>query len=146
MLCAHVEPGARPFATLFVIEDYLGLASGLVACRTCGTTWLLELIDLSGGSRAFRVASVEPGHAAAMIRTLTRGTCDINRARGEIENLETRSPLQPVVLTMAADVVLGVQAVPLAEVPRAHWLALPCDGQWLASDGYVRTRGSEERP
>jgi hypothetical protein len=137
MTCEHVAPGASPFVTLFVIEDHLGLASGIVECRECSATCLLELIDIAGERRAYRVATVAPAHAAAMIRTFTRGTCDINRARGELQNLESASPLRPVVLVMAGAEIVAVRPVALADLPRAHWRELPCDGRWLGIQGRV---------
>ena len=133
MLCEHAQPGTEPFETLFVIEDYLGLASGIVACRTCDTRYLLELIDLAGPRRAYRLAEVEGAHADAMIRTLTRGTCDINRARSEVQNLESRSRLEPEVLAMEGQRV--VQRVSGAVIPTEHWRELPCDGRFLALAG-----------
>lgn len=37
MLCAHIQIGTTPFETLFVLEEHLGLASGLVR-RIIGET------------------------------------------------------------------------------------------------------------
>jgi hypothetical protein len=132
MLCSHVRYGTTPFETLFVVEEHLGLARGLLECRTCGTTYLLEMIDLRGNDRAYRIAEVASSHARAFARTLTRGTCDINRADGELQHLEMRSRLLPAVVTMTGGTVTGVRVLPdTTKVPKLHWRALPCDGKWL---------------
>ena len=132
MLCAHVRLGVAPFERLFVIEEHLGLARGLVECKSCRSTYLLELIDLRGNDRAYRVAELDSSHAHALVRTLTRGTCDINRAEGELHHLENRSALLPAVVTMRGGLVIGVRSLPdTRNVPKEHWRALPCDGQWL---------------
>jgi hypothetical protein len=133
MLCEHIRPGDTPFETLFVLEEHLGLASGLVECRTCGTTYLLELIDLAGSDRAYRVMDVEPGHAQAMVRTLSRGSCDIQRAQSEVHNLESQSTLLDVTISMnGSDVTEVRQAASNGEIPKDHWRMLPCDGTWLS--------------
>lgn len=134
MLCEHTQPGTSPFETLLVIEDHLGLASGIVACRRCGATYQLELIDLDSRQRAYRVSEVDRAHADAVTRTLTRGSCDINRAESEVQHLDNRSKLLPVVLVLEGGEVVRLHQLPgLAEVPRSHWRALPCDGRWLGS-------------
>ena len=132
MLCSHVTPQAQPFETLFVIEEHLGMASGLVECRACHASYLLEMIDLAGNQRAYRVTEVDSAHAIAMVRTLSRGTCDTERARGEVQNLESRSQLLNVTLNMQGGTVINVvPASATAEIPKQHWRALPCDGRWL---------------
>jgi hypothetical protein len=133
LLCSHIKPGTTPFETLFVLEEHLGLASGLVECRSCGATYLLELIDLVDHDRAYRVTNVDPAHAGAMIRTLSRGTCDIHRAQAEVQNLEGQSALLDVTLSMLGNQVTGVvQAASTREIPKDHWRNLPCDGRWIA--------------
>ena len=132
MLCKHIRPGDAPFETLFVLEEHLGLASGLVECRTCGTTYLLELIDLAGSDRAYRVMDVEPGHAQAMVRTLSRGSCDLQRAQSEVHNLESQSTLLDVTISMNGSDVTEVRQASNGEIPKDHWRMLPCDGTWLS--------------
>ncbi len=133
MLCSHIKPGATPFETLFVLEEHLGLASGLVECTSCEATYLLELIDLAGNDRAYRVTTVEPAHAHAMVRTLSRGTCDIQRAASEVQNLESRSTLLNVTISMNGSIIIGLGWVAdTVEIPKDHWRTLPCDGRWVS--------------
>jgi len=133
MLCPHIRIGVAPFKTLYVLEEHLGLARGLVQCHACAATYLLELIDLVGNTRAYRVAEVDSAHAQATVRTLSRGSCDINRAEGEVQHLESRSSLLPVVVAMEGGLVTGLRQLnDLGELPLSQWRDLPCDGQWLA--------------
>ena len=95
---------------------------------------MLELIDLAGTARAYRVAEVEPDYARAMVRTLTRGTCDINRAQAEVQNLESQSTLLGVTISMNGDEVTGSRRLGTGEIPREHWRSLPCDGTWVTRE------------
>ncbi|MCZ6657060.1 MAG: hypothetical protein O7C67_07155 [Gammaproteobacteria bacterium] len=116
-----------------MLEEHLGLASGLVECKSCEATYLLELIDLAGNDRAYRVTAVEPVHAHAMVHTLSRGTCDIQRAASEVQNLESRSTLLNVTISMHGSIIIGLDRVAdTVEIPRDHWRTLPCDGRWLS--------------
>ena len=133
MLCSHIKLGTTPFETLFVLEEHLGLASGLVECTSCEATYLLVLIDLAGNDRAYRVAAVEPAHAHAMVHTLSRGTCDIQRAVSEVQNLESQSTLLNVTISMNGSTVIGLGRVTdTRDIPRDHWRTLPCDGRWVS--------------
>jgi hypothetical protein len=134
-LCKHIRPGSYPFQTELVIDEHLGLAEAVVRCRECRLAYLLEMVDWSGHSRAYRVSCLAPEHAEHLVRTLTRGSCDIRRAGAEIQHLQTSSRLarQLLVVDMRGPVIEAL--VPLSDavsIPTQGWRQLPCDGSWIA--------------
>lgn len=134
VLCAHIQPGACPWETELVIDDHLGPTECLVACRTCGRAYLLELLDWLGSQRLFRVRAPSPDAVALLTRDLDRGSCDLGRAREEVRHVSLSSDRLPVVLlydTKTASLVARIALEDPGDVPWAGWRDLPCDGTWI---------------
>lgn len=121
------------FDTLLVLDEHMGPADVLLRCRRCARHFLFEMIDLHKTARVYRVAAVDGEHATKMVRTLTRGSCDIRRAGAEVHNLQTNSTLLPMVVTMHNNRITHVNTLPdTRDIPKQSWRQLPCDGSWVA--------------
>lgn len=103
-------------------------------CSTCNQTYLIELLDISGIQRAFRLTAIEQAIADQLIRDLTRGSCDAQRAATEVQAVKTLygpSTLWLVTRHGAfSDIQLNQADSPL---PNCSWRELPLDGRWLAN-------------
>jgi len=135
-LCDHVQPGGWPFEVELVIDDQLGFTDALVACRTCGEPYLLEMLDWRGRQRLLRVSTVDSKRVAGLLRNLGRGSCDLKRAGAEVQHLQAGATFSPWLLLIDATAMRIEALVPVPEdekLPTASWRALPCDGAWIAS-------------
>ena len=133
-LCEHVHPGEWPFQVELVLDEHLGPADALMRCRACGRFYLLEMLDLRGSARVMRVAPLQTAEAERLIRDLTRGSCDINRAGAEVQYMRMRAPLLPRLILMdtRGPALTAIADVPAdVRVPGRSWRDLPCDGSWV---------------
>ena len=138
-LCDHVRPGRWPFQVELVLDEHLGPTDSLVRCRECGRAYLLEMLDWRDSARVMRVAGLEAAHADRLVRDLTRGSCDVNRAGAEVQHVRSATPFSRRLLLVdtAGPVIDGVAGVPGGvRLPGASWRQLPCDGSWV---DYVRS-------
>lgn len=85
--CSHLDRGR--LEVVLPLDDYLGITEAVVRCSTCNQTYLIELLDISGIKRAFRLTAIEQAIADQLIRDLTRGSCDAQRAATEVQAVKT---------------------------------------------------------
>ncbi len=140
-LCDHVQSGGWPFVVELVIDEQMGFTDALVACRTCGTSYLLEMLDWRDRERLMRVSTVDSSRVAGLLRNLDRGSCDLRRASAEVQQLQTSATFSPWLLLMDSTTMRIVGVVPVPPdrmMPTDSWRALPCDGSWV---DYAQTRG-----
>lgn len=138
-VCGHVRPGQWPFRVELVLDDQLGFTEALVRCRHCGATYLLNMMDWRGPVRVMRMAPLARVHADALIRDLTRGSCDVHRAGAEVQHVRRLAPFSRTLLLMdtGGPLIEALVEVPAdVRVPAASWRELPCDGEWV---DYVRS-------
>ncbi|MFW6093057.1 MAG: hypothetical protein ACODAC_03715 [Pseudomonadota bacterium] len=132
--CEHVRPGAWPFDVRLTLDEHLGIAEALVSCRHCHRGYLLEMLDWRPPHRVMRVAMLPPGRLEELIRELTRGSCDISRARAAAHHMRTMAVISRWLLLVDAGVpvVEAVAAVPgEVRIPSESWRTLACDGRWV---------------
>ncbi len=116
------------------IDEHMGFTDALVRCTGCGAVYLLELLDQVGHYRALRISRVRQQHADALTHSLSRGSCDLNRAGDEIHHLRTSTQLAPWLLLVDwRQPVLQavVEAPPDRALPTISWRELPGDGWWV---------------
>lgn len=133
-LCEHFQPGTYPLAVDLLIDEHLGMTEALVHCRECGAPFLLELLDWRGSERLFRVGAPDPTAAAALLKDLARGSCDISRASAEVQQFSLMATRLPVLLLLHMGEPAIVACHPLDDpddVPGTGWRDLPCDGRWI---------------
>jgi len=136
-LCDHVQPGGWPFEIELVIDEQIGFTDALVSCRTCGSAYLLEMLDWKAHERLMRVSTVDSGRVRRLLHDIGRGSCDPKRARAEVQHLQTSSTYSPWLLLIdSRDVrITGLVPVPPdTPLPTPSWRQLPCDGSWLPQD------------
>jgi hypothetical protein len=130
--CSHLDRGR--LEVVLPLDDYLGIAEAVVRCSTCCQSYLIELLDISGIKRAFRLTAIEQTIADQLVRDLTRGSCDAQRAATEVQAIKTRyvAPTLWLVTQHGAfsDIQLNQSHTPL---PTCSWRELPLDGRWLAN-------------
>jgi hypothetical protein len=133
-LCRHVTPGAWPFQAELVLDEHLGITDALMSCRDCGRFYLLEMLDWRDPVRVLRAAPMDAARAERLIRDLTRGSCDVNRAGAEVQHARSVTPFSRTLLLVdvRGPLIAAVADVPEDRpVPGASWRELPCDGTWV---------------
>lgn len=133
-LCDHVQPDTWPFEVELVIDEQVGFTDALVACRTCGTAYLLELLDWRGRQRLMRISTVDSARVAGLLHNLGRGSCDLKRAGAEVQQLQTSATFAPWLLLMDSIAMRIESILPVPadrRLPTASWRELPCDGGWF---------------
>lgn len=138
--CEHLRPGAWPLRVRLTLDEHLGFTDALVSCEACGRWYLLEMLDWRGPHRVMRISGVAADHGAAVVKDLSRGSCDVRRAGAELHHLRTLAVSSPRLLLVDAGgpVVEGVVPVPAGtRAPGAGWRELPCDGSWV---DYARSK------
>jgi hypothetical protein len=93
-LCAHLAaavPGAAPFtlAPDEIVAWWDGPVEAVVRCRSCGACGWLQLVDRDPQQelRMFALAALRTDDVALYFRDRARGSCDVGRARAELEAL-----------------------------------------------------------
>ncbi len=130
--CAHIEPPGAPELNVDrVLAMQVYPAEALATCASCGTGYLLELLDMQGDQCAYRVAAVDKTAFAATLKSLDKGSCDIQRGRDEIFNLAAGAlRLNRVLISRAG--AFNKWVVTAENLPSDSWQELPMDGSWLA--------------
>jgi hypothetical protein len=132
-----VQPDSWPFDIELVIDEQVGFTDALVSCRTCGSAYLLEMLDWRGHQRLMRVSTVDSRRVQRLLHDIGRGSCDPKRAGAEVQHLQTSSTYSRWLLLIDARKVRITALVPVPPdraLPTASWRQLPCDGSWLPQD------------
>ena len=115
--------------TLFVLDSHVQLTDAFVKCRRCDAHYLVELADLADGQGLFRVSAMAADAVEQTVRSLRKGSCDIDRARNEVFNLSTAAHELDGVLIMQDGAFSAFVPRPDGmTLPRCSWRELPCDG------------------
>lgn len=115
--------------TLFVLDSHVHLTDAFVQCRHCDAHYLVELADLGDGQGVFRISAIAADAVAQTIRSLHKGSCDINRARNEVFSLSTAArELDGLLLMRSGEFTAYVPRPDDLTLPRRSWRELPCDG------------------
>ena len=131
--CKHLAPGEWPFRIDLVLDAELSFTDALAHCTSCGATYVLELLDRRADQTLFRVSMPGQSASAGLLHSLSRGSCDLNRAGAEVQNLKSLQPYLPTLLLLdqqkpeIVDLV-GAGDTRLPATPTRH---LPCDGTWF---------------
>lgn len=135
--CSHLKSAHLAGGQLEVVlslDDYLGIAEALVRCPACHQHYLIELLDIKETRRAFRLTAIDPAIADQLVRDLTRGSCDAQRAATEVQTVKTLHAQSTFWLVAGngsfTDLELNNANAPL---PTCTWRELPLDGRWLAT-------------
>jgi hypothetical protein len=94
------------------------------------------MLDWQGNRRLFRVGAPAPEAARALLKDLSRGSCDLNRAGEEVRQFSLASRRLPVLLLIdmnARTIVMRAELDDARSVPGAGWRDLPCDGSRIAA-------------
>jgi len=114
---------------LYVLDSHLHMTDGFVQCADCGATFLVEMADTDNGTSLFRVSALSPSAVKDTIRSLQRGSCDINRARHEVFSVAGHAQELDALLIMQGGSFTHTVVRPAQLVlPKRSWRELPCDG------------------
>jgi hypothetical protein len=150
-LCAHLAaspPGRAPFtlAPGEIVEWWDGPVEAVVRCRTCGACGWLQLMDRDPQQRlsVFALAALRCEDAALYFRNRTRGSCDVARARAELEALvasagrfERLVAADPETAELAA-VAAYPEGLVSAREPWPQRLPPAEDARWFAPLGFAK--------
>ena len=133
--CAHLIEQID-LEVVYVLDSHLYPTDGFARCRRCDAAYLFEMADIEGEVSVFRVSVIDPDAMAATVRSLTKGSCDIQRARNEVFNLSTDSVELDQLLVMRAGEFCGVVPRPHGrELPRQSWRELNMNGRLIEALG-----------
>ncbi len=126
--CAHITLPNPELETVFVIDAHLQMADGFVRCCHCNAHYLVEMMDLQSATVLYRVARVEPDAVAKTVRSLTRGSCDINRARSEVFSVSNAAVTLDGFLILEQGQFSRWYDASSKDIPTGNWRDLPCNG------------------
>jgi hypothetical protein len=128
--CADLENGRLELEVL--LDDWFGIAEAIARCPECGQDYLLELLDIHGSMRAWRLAPLDADASRRLVRDLSRGSCDVNRAASEVHAVKAAHPVTGWVVVSADGSLAGLHLVETRS-PQTNrsWRDLPLDGDWL---------------
>ena len=136
-ICPHLAQHPD-LDVLLVTDATVTLADAFVQCRICRQHYLIELIDMQGQTSAFRISALPADAAASTLRSLTRGSCDVNRANAELTHISQVAEQLPGVLIRDESDTAQTLWSYLAntgqvQIPNKNWRNLPCNGQIIAA-------------
>ncbi|MDG2276386.1 MAG: hypothetical protein P8L31_00380 [Pseudomonadales bacterium] len=129
--CTHITRANPELETVFVIDAHLQMADGFVRCRHCDAHYLLEMVDLTPTTVLYRAARIEPAAVAKTVRSLTQGSCDINRARSEVFSVLNSATALDGLLTLEQGQFSQWYKTSRQTIPTGNWRDLPCDGSLI---------------
>ncbi len=119
-----------------VLDSHLYPTDGFARCRRCGAAYLFEMADIDGDVSVFRISAIASEVMDATVRSLSKGSCDINRAASEVFSLASDSVELDQLLVMRAGEFCGVVPRPHGrQIPRRSWRELNPDGRLIAALG-----------
>lgn len=128
--CEHLAAGQ--LTTELPLEDWFGTAEAITSCPICPAHYLIELLDIDGPRRAFRLTMLDKAAAALLIRDFTRGSCDPGRAAAEVNALKAQYPRTNFVIVSHDGSLRDLQLIHASQpLPSTHWRELPMRGEWL---------------
>ncbi len=131
--CEHLA-GEPTLHTELVLDAYLDLVDGFVRCAGCNQHYLLELVDLDADTRLYRVSLSDAAAVAATVRSINKGSCDLERARAEVLNLTTRSqPIEALLVKQRGRFQGLVPLAPEITLPATSWRERPHTGDVIAA-------------
>ncbi len=131
-VCQHLVEQPE-LETLFVLDSHVHLTDAFVKCRRCDAHYLVELADLQGSQALFRVSAMDAEAVQKTIHSLTRGSCDLNRARNEVFSLSSAArTLDGVLLMQNSEFTAYITPPGGLSLPNRSWRELPCDGSVFA--------------
>ena len=150
-LCSHLAalaPGAAPFrlAPEEILDWYDGPVEAVARCNACGACGWLELLDWDPRRRLriYALAAIRDADVALYLRDRARGSCDVARARAELEALAASAgPCERLVALELPElrVVAAAGAGAGLGLPAGAWaerIPAPADGRWFARLGLAK--------
>ena len=150
-LCSHLAglaPGAAPFTVApgEILDWYDGPVEAVARCRSCGACGWLQLLDWDPRRplRIFALAAIREADVALYLHDVARGSCDVARARAELEALAASAgPVERIVALELPElrVVATADAGPGVALPAGAWaerIPRAEDERWFAPLGLAK--------
>ena len=126
--CEHLV-STPSLETLLVLDAHLHPTDAYLRCARCDAHYLVEMADTNGELSVFRVSAVPADAVARTVRSVNKGSCDINRARDEVASLAASTRELDTLLVMRRGAFSGTVTRPRGmSLPKRSWRELPCDG------------------
>ncbi len=130
--CDHLKADTWPLTIEHTFTMLLVFADALARCRSCGRSYLLELLDVREHERLYRLSLCSNQASAELLKDLNRGSCDLQRAQAQFDEFSRSSVITDKLLwtDARANVLRGLITTHLP-LPAESWQSLPCDGTWF---------------
>lgn len=130
--CDHLRAGQWPIRIEHTFTMLVSFADAVASCRTCGQTYLLELLDVRGSDRLYRLSICNPELTAQLLTDLNRGSCDLQRAQAQFDEFSRQSQASGTLLwTDSQRSIIREVVTTDLNLPVDGWQSLPCDGSWF---------------
>lgn len=129
--CIHLKAPEPELSPVFVLDTHLHMTDGFVRCPHCDAHYLLEMLDLTADTALYRISRLAAEDVARTVRSLTKGSCDINRARDEVFSIANGASKLDVLLVAENGHFTELVPAPDEPLPAGSWRDLPCDGRWI---------------
>ena len=70
-----------------VLAAELAWTEAILHCTVCGQHLLAEIVQHDPDGRIYRLTELQPGDTQQTLRSLAQGSCDLSRARNELNFL-----------------------------------------------------------
>ncbi len=130
-MCANLDDPAR-LQVDCVLDAQVQITEALARCPDSQQGYLLELLDIRGADWVYRISLVEAEAYAKTVKSLTKGSCDINRARNEVFSLSSHATQTRELLWAQNGTFTHTSELPEdIPLPTQGWRDLPCDGSLI---------------
>ncbi len=151
--CEHLSDGRATLERRVELESDEGLVEALVACRTCGATSWLSLLDVDpagGPLRVYAASGIARDTVDTYLERGGRASCDPGKGRREVEAVLSNAgaPRLVVVCDARGREVVAAGRLGLGEiVPLGPWrerVPPPDDGRWFSRAGLDKPRAAPD--
>ena len=89
---------------VLILEFRIQLLEALVKCRQCGAHYRIQAIDLYDNVALYQLTRLPSKHVEQTVRSVSRGSCSIDRAKDEIAYLKSQSsPCEHLLLSTSGE-------------------------------------------
>ncbi len=118
---------------VLVLEFQIQLLEALVKCRQCEAHYRIQAIDRDSNTMLYQLNRLSSKHAEQTVRSVSRGSCSINRAKDEIAYLKSQSgPCERLLISHSGEFSETIENSLIdSEAYKRHASENDFNGQWL---------------
>ena len=118
---------------VLVLEFQIQLLEALVTCRQCEAHYRIQAIDRESNTMLYQLNRLSSKHAKQTLRSVSRGSCSINRAKDEIAYLKSQSgPCERLLISHSGEFTETIENTLVgSQTYKLETKEKNFDGQWL---------------